>query len=201
MNKIKEKIFYFFVVLRIISYILFSLIKTTDFFKKIWYNNHMELIYVGKIVNTFGIKGELKIVSRFEMAKRVFVKGNHLIINKTDYEITNVRFHKNNYLVELNNIKDINKIEYLINEEVYFAKENLNLTASEYLIEELLNYKVVSNNEEVGVVTSYDDNKINPLIKVNDRFYIPIKGNFILNVDKTNKVITVSDIRGLMLWK
>lgn len=161
----------------------------------------MELIYVGKIVNTFGIKGELKIVSRFEMAKRVFVKGNHLIINKTNYEITNVRFHKNNYLVELNNIKDINKIEYLINEEVYFAKENLNLTASEYLIEELLNYKVVSNNEEVGVVTSYDDNKINPLIKVNDRFYIPIKGNFILNVDKTNKVITVSDIRGLMLWK
>lgn len=159
----------------------------------------MELIYVGKIVNTFGIKGELKIVSRFEMAKRVFVKGNHLIINKTNYEITNVRFHKNNYLVELNNIKDINKIEYLINEEVYFAKENLNLTASEYLIEELLNYKVVSNNEEVGVVTSYDDNKINPLIKVNDRFYIPIKGNFILNVDKTNKVITVSDIRGLML--
>lgn len=161
----------------------------------------MELIYVGKIVNTFGIKGELKIVSRFEMAKRVFVKGNHLIINKTNYEITNVRFHKNNYLVELNNIKDINKIEYLINEEVYFAKENLNLTANEYLIEELLNYKVVSNNEEVGVVTSYDDNKINPLIKVNDRFYIPIKGNFILNVDKTNKVITLSDIRGLMLWK
>ena len=159
----------------------------------------MELIYVGKIVNTFGIKGELKIVSRFEMAKRVFVKVNHLIINKTNYEITNVRYHKNNYLVELNNIKDINKIEYLINEEVYFAKENLNLTASEYLIEELLNYKVVSNNEEVGVVTSYDDNKINPLIKVNDRFYIPIKGNFILNVDKTNKVITVSDIRGLML--
>lgn len=159
----------------------------------------MELIYVGKIVNTFGIKGELKIVSRFEMAKRVFVKGNHLIINKTNYEITNVRYHKNNYLVELNNIKDINKIEYLINEEVYFAKENLNLTASEYLIEELLNYKVVSNNEEIGVVTSYDDNKINPLIKVNDRFYIPIKGNFILNVDKTNKVITVSDIRGLML--
>ena len=95
----------------------------------------MELIYVGKIVNTFGIKGELKIVSRFEMAKRVFVKGNHLIINKTNYEITNVRFHKNNYLVELNNIKDINKIEYLINEEVYFAKENLNLTANEYLIE------------------------------------------------------------------
>ena len=161
----------------------------------------MELIYVGKIVNTFGIKGELKIVSRFEMAKRVFVKGNHLIINKTNYEITNVRFHKNNYLVELNNIKDINKIEYLINEEVYFAKENLNLTANEYLIEELLNYKVVSNNEEIGIVTSYDDNKINPLIKVNDRFYIPIKGNFILNVDKTNKVITVSDIRGLMLWK
>ncbi len=154
---------------------------------------------MGKIVNTFGIKGELKIVSRFEMAKRVFIKGNHLNVNKTDYEITNVRFHKNNYLVELNNIKDINKVEYLINEDVYFDKNSLNLGLNEYLIEELLNYKVISNNKEIGVVTSYDDNKINPLIKVNNKFYIPIKGNFILRVDKINKEIIVSDIRGLML--
>ena len=36
----------------------------------------MEFLNVGKIVNTFGIKGELKIVSRFEMPEKVFVKGN-----------------------------------------------------------------------------------------------------------------------------
>ena len=35
-------------------------------------------IVIGKIVNTFGIKGELKIVSNFEMANRAFKKGNKI---------------------------------------------------------------------------------------------------------------------------
>ena len=41
----------------------------------------LDKIYIGKIVNTFGIKGELKIVSNFEMANRAFKKGNKIIIN------------------------------------------------------------------------------------------------------------------------
>ena len=135
----------------------------------------MEKIYIGKIVNTFGIKGELKIVSKFEMPKRVFQVHNQIIIKDKNYEITGVRFHKNNYLVELNNIKDINDIEYLIGNDVYFAKEDLNLLDEEYLISELIDYKVVSNNAEIGVITDYDDNKINPLIKVNNKFIFHLK--------------------------
>ena len=137
----------------------------------------MEKIYIGKIVNTFGIKGELKIVSKFEMPKRVFQVHNHLIIKDKSYEITGVRFHKNNYLVELNNIKDINDIEYLIGNDVYFAKEDLNLSDEEYLISELVNYKVISNNKEIGIITNYDDNKINPLIKVNNKLVLVVDDN------------------------
>ena len=158
----------------------------------------MEKIYIGKIVNTFGIKGELKIVSKFEMPDRVFKVHNQIIIKDKNYEITGVRFHKNNYLVELNNIKDINDIEYLIGNDVYFAKEDLNLLDEEYLISELVNYKVVSNNAEIGVITDDDDNKINPLIKVNNKVYIPLKG-FYEKIDKLNKKIYVKDISGLML--
>ena len=158
----------------------------------------MEKIYIGKIVNTFGIKGELKIVSKFEMPDRVFKVHNQIIIKDKNYEITGVRFHKNNYLVELNNIKDINDIEYLIGNEVYYAKEDLNLLDEEYLISELIDYKVVSNNAEIGVIADYDDNKINALIKVNDKFYIPLKG-FYEKIDKLNKKIYVKDVSGLML--
>ena len=54
-------------------------------------------IVIGKIVNTFGIKGELKIVSNFEMANRAFKKGNKIIINNKERLITNSRFHHHNY--------------------------------------------------------------------------------------------------------
>lgn len=158
----------------------------------------MDKIYVGKIVNTFGIKGELKIVSKFEMPEKVFKTNNYLIIKDKNFEITGVRFHKNNYLVELNNIKDINDSEYLIGNDVYFSKKDLNLLDQEYLISELINYKVISNNKEIGIITDYDDNKINPLIKVNNKFYIPLKGYY-EKIDKLNKKIYVKDISGLML--
>lgn len=157
----------------------------------------MNKIYVGKIVNTFGIKGELKVVSKFEMADKVFKINNIIYINNKDYKITNVRFHKNNYLVEIDNIKDINKVEYLINNDVYFNKEDLGLKDNEYLVSELIDYKVISNSKDIGIVTDYDDNKINPLIKVNNKFYIPLNG-FYEKIDKNNKIIYVKDVSGLL---
>ena len=159
----------------------------------------MKYIYVGKIVNTFGIKGELKIVSRFEMPEKVFKVNNHLRINNNDYTITNVRFHKNNYLVELNNIKDINEIEYLKGLDCLFNEEDLNLSENEYLISELVDYEIYENEELIGKVTDYDDNPVNPLIKVNNTFYIPLKGDFIIKVDKLNKTIKAHNLKGLIL--
>lgn len=157
----------------------------------------MNLIFVGKIVNTFGIKGELKVVSRFERAFDVFKKGSKLIINNKDYIISNCRFHKNNYLVELNDIRDINKIEYLIGYDIYFYKDELNLSDNDFLISELIDYEVYSLNNLVGKITDYDDNKVNPLVKVNHEFYIPIKG-FFEKIDKKNRIIYFSDVSGLI---
>ncbi len=159
----------------------------------------MENIYVGKIVNTFGIKGELKVVSKFEKANNVFKKNNILIINNKNYNITNIRIHKKNYLVELNNIKDINQIKYLIGYDIYFNKEDLKLNENEYLISELIGYKVISNEKEYGKITNYDDNKINPLIRINN-IIIPLNGYY-EKIDKTNKIIYLKDIRGLIIWK
>lgn len=157
----------------------------------------MENIYVGKIVNTFGIKGELKIVSRFEKANEVFKVNNTLIINNNLYNITNIRVHKNNYLVELNNIKDINQINYLIGYDIYFNKDDLKLKDNEYLISELIGYKVISNNKEYGNIEDYDDNNINPLIRVNN-ILVPLNGYF-SKIDKENKIIYLKDISGLII--
>ena len=42
----------------------------------------MNYINVGKIVNTHGIKGELRILSKFRHKDKVFIKGNTLYIGK-----------------------------------------------------------------------------------------------------------------------
>lgn len=40
------------------------------------------MVYVGEIVNTHGIKGELRIVSDFKYKDSVFVKGKKLYLGK-----------------------------------------------------------------------------------------------------------------------
>ena len=54
----------------------------------------MDLVYVGKIVNTHGIKGELRIKSDFERKELVFKIGNKIIIENVEHIIRTYRFHK-----------------------------------------------------------------------------------------------------------
>ena len=159
----------------------------------------MKFLEIGKIVNTFGIKGELKVVSRFEMPEKVFVKGKIVYINDKSYVITNVRYHHYNYLIELNNIKAINEVEYLIGYNIFLKEEDLDLNDDEYLISELITYQVMDNNELLGIVTDYDDNKVNPLIKVNNKFYIPLKSNYLNKIDKEKHIIYINNGKELML--
>ena len=71
-----------------------------------------EMFTVGKILNTHGVKGELKIVpttedpKRFAKLKSIFVEERKGII---PYEIEGVRYHKEFVLLKLKGIDDMNK--------------------------------------------------------------------------------------------
>ena len=66
---------------------------------------------IGQIVNTFGIKGFVKVnpfvdnVSRFDDLKKVYVKTNKEI---REMEVEEVKYHKNMVLVKF---KGIDKVE------------------------------------------------------------------------------------------
>ncbi|MDD4705866.1 MAG: ribosome maturation factor RimM [Bacilli bacterium] len=153
---------------------------------------------IGKIVNTFGIKGMLKVNSTFEMKEKAFVKNNKIIINDNFYLITESKFHKNNYLIEINNIKDINLVLNFVNQDVYINRKELKLSDNEYLNNDLLDLEVYDKDNLIGKVTDFISG-INPLIKVNNQFYIPLKSDFIININFKNKIIKCHNLKGLML--
>ncbi len=159
----------------------------------------MEKILVGKITGAFGIKGELKVLSDFELAEKVFKKDNIIYLNNQKHLITNVRVHKNKYLIEIDNIKDINEINIYRNLDIYFNYQDLNLKKEEYLIDDLFNLEVYNNNDLIGTVTEIINNLRNPLIKINNKFYIPLKANYIKKVDISNNKIICENLEELML--
>ena len=53
----------------------------------------MEYVLIGKIVNTHGIKGELRILSDFEYKERIFKKGFNLYPQRSErYSITETEY-------------------------------------------------------------------------------------------------------------
>jgi len=159
----------------------------------------MEKVFVGKIVNTFGIKGELKIANSFEWPEKVFQKEVNILINNESFKITKVRYHKNHYLVEINDLNDINLVEKYKGLDIYILKSSLDLQADEYLMNDLIGLDVYDNNELIGQVTEIINHPVNPLIKVNNQFYIPMKAHYIQTVDLKDKCIKGKNIKELML--
>ena len=52
------------------------------------------MLYIGNLVNTHGIKGEVKIISKFKYKSQVFKKGNNLYIDEEKLTINSYRPHK-----------------------------------------------------------------------------------------------------------
>jgi len=157
----------------------------------------MDDIYIGKIVSTHGIKGEVKIISDFEYKDKVFVVGNKLIIDGDEYNIRSYRHHKNFEMVTLNEYNDINQVLFLLRKKVYFRKSDLILSDDEILDSELITYKVLTNTEEEGIIKEiFYGGPNNKIIRIyTDREYL-IPYNLV-KIDKENKIVHVEIMEGM----
>lgn len=100
---------------------------------------------VGRIVNTHGIKGELKVMpttddpKRFNDLKEIYVERNGL----EKYSIEGVRYHKNFVLIKLKGIEDINAGELFKGGLLKIdRKDSLPLKKDEYYMSDLYDLEV-----------------------------------------------------------
>lgn len=161
----------------------------------------MEKIYIGKIVSTHGIKGELRIISDFPYKEKVFKENNILIIDEEKYTIRSYRHHKIYEMVTLNDYKDINEVQPLLKKKVYIDKETLKLNDQEILDEDLITFEVISNKGS-GVITEIflasQKNKILRIKIANKEALIPMNSPYIEKIDKPAKQIHINIIDGMM---
>ena len=163
----------------------------------------MEFLKVGKLVNTHGIKGEVKILSDFSKKEKIFIPSFILYIgkDKCPMEIESYRHHKIFDMVVFKGITNINEVLEFKGMEVFINKTDLTLSPGDYLLEELIGLEVICNEKRLGTVNDLVYNNGNDLISVtgDKNFYIPLKGSFITKVDIEKKVIEVENIEGLII--
>lgn len=160
----------------------------------------MEKVYVGRIVSTHGIKGEVKILSDFQFKEKVFKIGNNLIIDDKDYTIRSYRVHKGYDMVTLNNYDNINDILFLLKKKVYFDKDSLKLNSMEVLDSDLLSYKLLTDDGKCGIIKEiFFGGANNKIIRAmfDREVLIPFNSPMILKIDKEKKEVIVRLIEGI----
>lgn len=155
----------------------------------------MKYIFIGRIVNTHALKGEVRIVSDFEFKDRIFKENTLLYIgeNKDKEIIETYRKYKQFDMVKFKGIDYINDVLKYKGSKVYIDESILNLKDDEILISELINMDVYNDNKYVGKITEYRSDNGNNMLRVNNKL-IPYNKDFITKIDKENKSIYFHDI-------
>ena len=161
---------------------------------------------VGNIVNTQGIKGEVRVmptvddVARFKLLDHIFVdrKGNI-----KEYEVENVTFHKQFVLLKLKGVDDMNTAETLKGTVVKITEDMaVPCEEDEYYIKDLYDMKVVTvDGEELGVISDVIFTGANDVYAVKNtsgnEILIPAIKDCIISVDVENNLMTVKLLEGL----
>ena len=161
----------------------------------------MSKVYVGKIVSFHGIKGEIRILSDFDFPDKAFLVGSNLIIDDKNYEIVSYRVHKNYHMVKFSGYDDINDVLFLKNKKVYKEKDDIVLEDGEILDEDLITFKVLTNEGKSGKIKEiFYASKVNKILRVliDDReILIPRYSPFVKRIDKDKKIIEIEIIEGM----
>lgn len=169
-----------------------------------------KLYNVGKIVNTHGIRGELKILSQTDFPELRFENGSELVIveptgsQSVQVQVETAREHKGMYIVRFKGWNDINQVEKYKGWLLKVEESNLaELDEEEYYYHEIVGCMVVTNEgEELGVVGEILTPGANHVWVVNrpkgKPILLPVIDPVVKEVDVTNKRITVELLEGLV---
>ena len=159
-----------------------------------------DYVYIGKIINNHGIKGELKVLSDFIDKEKVLLPDKVIYIgtNKIKEVIKTHRIHQNYDLITLENYININEVLKYKCLSIYVKRNTLD---RKYFLNDLIGMNVIDNNITYGKIIDYYNFNGNIVLLVNGKkqFFIPYNKEYINNVDLLKKEVICNHVKDLIL--
>lgn len=166
----------------------------------------MDYTIIGQIINTHGIKGEVKVypltddIKRFDILENAYIGEDKLEVN-----IETVKYFKNLAILKFKEYNNINEIMDLKDSFVYVDEAGrIDLPKDHFFIYEILNSEVFDNDMNlIGVLIDVIQSSSNDVYVVKDKkngkeYLIPAVKQFIKKVDIKGKKIYIDPIEGMI---
>ena len=147
----------------------------------------LETIKIGRIVNTHGIRGEVRVQPRDDDPYFLTEFDTFLLDGKPVSPTAN-HVHKSIVLMKFPGIDDIDAAQTLRNKDLYIRREDAALPEGEYFDDELLGLEVYdeATGELLGELIAVDPYPASKIytVKGKKEYLIPaVKGAFIRSID------------------
>ena len=162
---------------------------------------------IGQIVNTFGIKGMVKVkpftdnIERFNNLEKIYIKNKS---GQTEYKIQEVKYHKNMVLIKFEGIENPEQADLLRNSYLMVDRETEEpLEPGRYYIVDMIGLDVFTDdNEYLGKLEDIYNTGSNDIYVVKNELgkqvLLPAIEDVIKNIDMDNKKVIVHLIPGLV---
>ena len=162
---------------------------------------------IGQIVNTFVIKGMVKVkpftdnIERFSNLEKIYIKNKS---GQTEYKIQEVKYHKNMVLIKFEGIENPEQADLLRNSYLIVDRETEEpLEAGRYYIVDMIGLDVFTDdNEYLGKLEDIYNTGSNDIYVVKNelgkQILLPAIEDVIKNIDMDNKKVIVHLIPGLV---
>ncbi len=161
----------------------------------------MKYVLIGKLVNTHGLKGEVRILSDFKYKNKVFIPDMKIYLgrDKVCEKITGYRHHKIFDMITMEGYNDINQVLKYKGDYVFVNKDDIKLGENEYLDEDIIGLDVYVNDRYLGKVRKIENHNGNEILFVHGEKDVLIPYNFdiIVSINLEKKEIRVKEIAGL----
>ena len=164
------------------------------------------LLVIGKIVNTHGIQGKLRVNSYaespavFTSQKFFYVKDEKGVLKK--YEVTNAELHKNVILVEFKGVSSFDEAEELVGASILIEKSKLlPLAEDEYYWFEIIGLKVFTDEGtflgKVERILQTGSNDVYVIRNKDKEYLIPAIAEVVTKIDVIKKTMIIHPLEGL----
>ncbi|GAA2915903.1 ribosome maturation factor RimM [Enterococcus pseudoavium] len=164
---------------------------------------------VGKIVNTHGIRGEVRVISTTDFAEERYQVGEQLFLFRDNQEmlpltITSYRRHKNFDLLSFEGYPNINDVEAFRDGILKISEKQLgDLAEHEYYYHEIIGLTVVDEQkQEIGKITEILSPGANDVWVVKRKgqkdALIPYIESVVKDIDLTEGIVQVEIPEGLL---
>lgn len=157
-----------------------------------------ELLRVGQIVSTHGLKGQVKVMLLTDFEDRL-AKGKRLRLKEDWVTVESVGHHKERLILKLSGIETIDQAKLLQWEYLsVLGDEEPEMDEDEFLVSDLEGMMVRTvDGVELGVVDEVAAYPAQDILVIGE-LMIPLVKQFVKDIDLDNEVITVELLEGML---